>query len=95
VPVLTWTPSEIEDFMRANAFDSGAIESVRGWLARGDGAAVYRCTALDSAQRGRIKITSFGSAAAQLPDAEPPTRLPDIGDQIHWSFTLEAIARPA
>jgi hypothetical protein len=40
---------------------------VNRWLARGDGAAVYRNQDLGHPEYGAVRIASFGSPAAQLP----------------------------
>jgi hypothetical protein len=70
----------------------GAI-AVNRWLARGDGVAVYVNMALDSVHAGTRKFVSYGSPAAQLEAAEPPTRLPDIGGAINWAYQLEGVYR--
>jgi hypothetical protein len=66
---------------------------IRGWLERGDGCAVYRNMALDSASAGLRKFVSYGSKVAQLETLEPPTRLPDIGGQINWAYQLEGTCK--
>jgi hypothetical protein len=68
-------------------------DTVRRWLERGDGVAVYQNVALDSANAGHRQFVSFGSEAAQLEVEEPPTRLPDIGGAINWRYQLEATVR--
>ncbi len=73
--------------------DPEAWSIVERWLARGDGCAVYRNEALDSANHGHRQFTSYGSPAAQLEVEEPPTRLPDIGGRINWPYQLEAVCR--
>ena len=75
----------------------GALATVERWLERGDGVACYQNQAMDSSQLGHRKFVSYGSAAAQLEtDANGgklPERLPDIGNQIHWAYTLIATYR--
>ena len=66
---------------------------VETWFTRGDGVAVYRNEAMDSANHGHRQFVSFGSPAAQLETDDPPTRLPDIGGQINWAYQLEATVR--
>ena len=63
---------------------------VRGWMDRGDGVAVYRNQAMDSANLGHRQFVSYGSAKAQLEMEEPPQRLPDLGSKINWAYQLEA-----
>jgi hypothetical protein len=63
------------------------------WLARGDGAAIYRNNDLGHPEIGMPRIVSYGSPAAQLEVAEPPARLPDglPAGAINWRFGLEAV----
>lgn len=73
-------------------------QTVKRWLDRGDGVAVYRNMAMDSANCGHRKFLSFGSKQCQLEpkdlvDGQPPQRLPDIGSQINWQYQLEATVR--
>ena len=49
--------------------------TVRRWLDRGDGCAVYENMAMDSALLGHRKYTNFGSPAAQLEVDDPPVRI--------------------
>lgn len=70
--------------------------TVRRWLDRGDGVAVYRNRAFDSSAFGCRKFVSYGSGQAQLETDDPPQRLPDIGGSINWPYLLEAgVRRPA
>jgi len=62
--------------------------TLRHWVDRDDGIAVYENQAFDSANHGHRKFVSFGSHAAQLEVDEPPERLPDIGNQINWAYML-------
>lgn len=66
----------------------GALEQANGWLARGDGIAVYEGHAFDRSDFGERRYVSFGSTAAQLEVEQPPQTLPDIGNQINWAFQL-------
>jgi hypothetical protein len=61
---------------------------IRRWVDRGDGVAVYENHAMDSRFFGHKKFVSFGSTEAQLEVDDPPERLPDIGGQINWAYTL-------
>lgn len=77
-----------------------AMRLIDGWVARGDGCAVYRNEDLGHPDMGRLKFVSFGSAAAQIvteypgiPAREPPDRLPDIGDEINWRYVLIGVYR--
>ena len=67
--------------------------AVNRWLERGDGAAVYINAAGDSPNYGHVKTVSYGSSSAQLEGNKPPTRLPDIGAQINWAYTLVGVYR--
>lgn len=71
----------------------GALEQVNGWLARGDGIAVYEAQAFDRSDFGTRQYVSFGSSAAQLETDDPPAQLPDIGGQINWPYRLVASYR--
>ena len=75
------------------AFRGSAVPLFERWLKRGDGIAVYRNMAMDSANFGFRKFVSFGSTAAQLETDAPPQRLPDIGSEINWAYQLEAVCR--
>ncbi len=88
-------PKTLTEADLKNLLPEGSWPQVKVWLDRGDGVAVYQNTALDSAGMGDRRFVSFGSGAALLVDAEPPTLLPDIGGQINWKFQLEATHRGA
>lgn len=62
--------------------------TIRRWVGRGDGVAVYENKNLGSPNAGHKKFTSFGSSEAQLEVDDPPERLPDIGGQINWAYML-------
>lgn len=67
------------------------LEKIAPWLARGDGVAVYEDRDLSSPGLGDWKVTSFGSAAAQLETDQPPMHLPDgVGGEnaVNWRFVL-------
>src|SRR5260370_41708783 len=64
------------------------LAQVNVWLARGDGAAVYENHDPRHPERGSCRIVSYGSPAAQIETAEPPSRLPDIGNAINWRYVL-------
>jgi hypothetical protein len=61
---------------------------INRWLARGDGVAVYEHSELGHPSAGHRQYVSFGSPEAQLPDAFPPARMPDIGQSINWRYQL-------
>lgn len=65
--------------------------TVNRWLARGDGAALYRNQDMNSADLGHEKLVSYGSPTAQLEGAIPPARLPDIGREINWRYMLVGV----
>jgi hypothetical protein len=74
---------------------------LNGWLARGDGVAVYENHDLGHQDLGDVKIASFGSPAAMLEDTNhspnPPQRLPDglPAGHINWRYTLVGTYRGA
>ena len=70
--------------------DPGHRAVVERWLDRGDGVAVYENKALDSSNLGHKQFVSYGSAAAQIETAEPPQRMPDVGNAINWAYQLVA-----
>lgn len=67
---------------------------LNGWLARGDGVAVYENHDLTHNEMGDVKITSFGGPRAMLEDSHhdpnPPERLPDglPAGHINWRYVL-------
>jgi hypothetical protein len=71
----------------------GALQLIRKWIARGDGAAIYTNHDLGHPHVGEPRIVSYGSPAAQLEVAEPPTQLPDgiPSGAINWRFRLDAV----
>lgn len=72
-------------------FSDGGLAIIGDWLDRGDGIAVYRNSEIGHPQAGHLKFVSYGSPAAQLEvltHEELPDRLPDIGDEINWRYTL-------
>jgi hypothetical protein len=77
------------------SWHAATLATVNGWLARGDGVAVYRNVDLGSRDLGARQLVSYGSPAAQLEVTDPPTRLPDIGGAINWRFQLEGTYRGA
>lgn len=93
------TRNELDSFIEENWDDPvPVLETIRHWLDRGDGVAIYRNEDLSSATFGHIKIVSYGGVEAQLEvgdAASPPTQLPDIGDQINWRYRLHGAYRAA
>jgi hypothetical protein len=71
------------------------MPTITMWLARGDGAAVYQNRDLGDPERGALKVVSYGSPAAQLETGSPPARLPDIGRDINWRYSLIGTYRPS
>ncbi len=65
-----------------------ACEQINQWLARGDGAAIYRNEEFGHPGMGHIEIVSYGSSMAQLESQDPPIQLPDIGTTINWRYRL-------
>ena len=61
---------------------------INRWLARGDGVAVYVNVELGHPEFNHHQYVSFGSPEAQIPDAYPPQRMPDIGSSINWRYQL-------
>lgn len=71
--------------------DEANWAKVEAWLGRGDSAAVYENKAFDSHDFGRKFFLSFGSEAAQVPETEPPEKMPDLGlVSTPWAYCLEA-----
>lgn len=64
------------------------VQTINGWLARGDGVAIYENQDLGHPELGAKQFLSFGSPSAQLEVDEPPQRLPDIGNKINWRYSL-------
>jgi hypothetical protein len=93
----TWDRATLVAFVREQWEDEAppVIALIDRWLARGDGAAVYRNHDLGHPHVGEPRIVSYGSPAAQLETDEPPTRLPDNIPKgaINWRFQLEATCR--
>lgn len=91
------TQDEMLVLLRDEGYDDPTlvVELLNGWLLRGDGIAVYRNQELGHPQLGHVQIVSFGSHAAQLETAEPPTTLPDIGGAINWRYQLDAVYQGA
>ena len=87
------TREQLDALLAEQELSESAVAIVHGWLARGDGAAVYRNEALDSGTHGHCVTVSFGSPAAQIELDEPPQRMPDIGDHIGWKYQLLATHR--
>ena len=72
---------------------------VNRWLARGDGVAVYRSQAMDSAWLGHRVFMSYGSPEAQisttmtnLPPDACPTQSRGMG--MAWAYRLESHCPP-
>ena len=87
------TREQLDVLLSEQELGESALALVRGWLARGDGVAIYRNEALDSGTAGHRLTVSFGSGAAQIDGDEPPLRMPDIGDHIGWKYQLLATHR--
>lgn len=72
---------------------SSVLLVINGWLARGDGVAVYRNNDLGHPDIGHMKFLSFGSPEAQLEVGDPPEQLPDMGHEINWRYRLHGVYR--
>lgn len=73
-----------------------AMDTIAGWLERGDAAAVYENHDLSSGLLGDVRVISYGSSAAMLEDTDtPPTTMPDIGGVIGWRYQLIGTVTPA
>lgn len=90
-----WSAETFTEHLRAEGYEADAVATINRWLARGDGAAVYVNQELGHPMLGHVKITSYGSAEAQLETDEPPQRLPDIGASINWRYQLSGMYRGA
>ena len=87
-PICEKSKTEFTLLQVLEMLDEEHHPTIRKWLDRGDGVAVYQNVAFDSGDFGHKKFVSFGSKAAQLETDDPPTRLPDIGGQINWKYQL-------
>lgn len=63
--------------------------TLRSWLARGDGIAVYRNENFGSVNLGHRKFNPWKQG-----EAESPVRLPDTQRAINWAYCLEACVPP-
>lgn len=86
------TPKELGEML-----DWRSHATINKWLARGDGAAVYRNENISPMpdSHPEYKTVSFGSTAAMLEVDVPPQTLPDIGGQINWRYQLFGTCRGA
>lgn len=84
---LTWEELQLPD-------DPSTLGIVLMWLSRGDGIACYENQDMGHPGLGDRKFCSYGSSAAQLETDTPPERLPDIGGEINWRYTLIGVHRP-
>lgn len=87
MPERTMTEAELFELL-----DPEHHATVKRWLDRGDGCAVYRNVAFDSSTFGHRQFVSFGGEQAQL-QIPVPERMPDIGSAINWKYRLEALVR--
>jgi hypothetical protein len=87
------TREEMLAIIAEEQYNNGAVELMNRWLARGDGIAVYRNQDLGHPELGHRQLVSFGSPAAQIEQAEAPTKMPDIGNAINWRYQLEGTYR--
>lgn len=87
------TLDELVDHIQSEGLDVPQQATINRWLERGDGVAVYRNVALDSALAGHRQFVSYGSSAAQLETDSPPTQLPDIGGAVNWRYQLAGTYR--
>jgi hypothetical protein len=69
--------------------DTSHHATIKRWLDRGDGVAVYENQDLGSPRLGHQQFMSYGSPAAQIETAEPPERCPDmVGRAPNWAYLL-------
>ena len=87
--MLTYTEDEILKLCD----DPASRDTMRRWLDRGDGIAVYEHSVLGDPNAGHLQFTSYGSAEAQLEMDTPPQRMPDIGSAINWRYQLKGVFR--
>lgn len=76
-----------------NTLDPDHHATVRRWLDRGDGVAVYRNADLGHPEIGHLQFVSYGSKDAQIESDEPPQKMPDIGGAINWRYQLHATVK--
>jgi len=77
----------------ADLEDQNSIVTLRRWLDRGDGIALYENHDLGSPLIGHKQWASYGSPDAQLETDTPPLRLRDIGGKINWAYQLIGTCR--
>lgn len=74
--------------------DASAHATIKRWLDRGDGVAVYENQDLGARNLGHRQFMSYGSSAALIEQAEPPERCPDIaGKSPNWAYYLTATCK--
>lgn len=83
----------LDSLQKALEAPQDARTVINRWLVRGDGVAVYENVELGHPDLGHRQYVSYGSAEAQIPDAFPPARMPDIGGSINWRYQLAGTYR--
>jgi len=92
--MVTFSRDELlESLQKALEAPQDAAVVINRWLGRGDGVAVYENVELGHPDAGHRQYVSYGSPEAQLPEDPPPTRLPDLGQNINWRYQLVGIYR--
>ncbi len=94
--VETWDRARlleaVTEYMDGNRSDiERTMALMDGWVARGDGVAVYENHDLSSSGLGHRQFASYGSPAALLEVSEPPTTMPDVGTAVNWRYQLIAV----
>lgn len=80
--------------LREALLEIGAVEQVNGWLARGDGIAVYENHDFGHPDLGHRRYVSYGSAQAQIEKDVPPEQMPDLaGHSPNWRYRLVGVYR--
>lgn len=83
--------------LEETGIDPSAWATIRAWIYRGDGAAIYVNADFGSSMLGHRKCWSYGSRLAMLEVEsadELPDRLPDLPNEINWRYRLEGVYRP-
>jgi hypothetical protein len=93
--MIEYTREQFSRVLEDKGYGDTELAMINRWLARGDGAAVYRNQDLGHPELGHVKIVSYGSPQAQLEVDTPPQRLSDglSAGAINWRYQLEGTYR--
>jgi hypothetical protein len=69
----------------------GALDTVKGWLDRGDVVAVYENADMGSPRCGELKMCPYDPG--DLPGGVPPQKMPDTSTDINWRYQLKGYCR--